>query len=37
MPKSEENGTEILSSMASRSDLHAHEWTDVLKELEPFY
>lgn len=37
MRKTEKNGGEILSSEVSESSRRVHEWSDVLKDLEPYY
>ena len=35
--KIEQNGGEDLSPAVQGSDLHAHDWADVLRDLEAYY
>jgi len=37
MHKIEQNGGKVRSSVVPRSDRHAHEWADVLRDLEAYY
>lgn len=37
MRKTEQSGGKDLSAVVQGSDLHVHDWADVLRDLEPYY